>query len=198
VFITFEGVDRSGKTTQARMLADALGERALLVREPGGSDVAERIRDLVKDPAIELSPVAETMLFMAARADLVTKVLRPALEAGKIVICDRFGDSTVAYQGAARDLGIDRIEDLNWWVTGGLVPDMTFLLDLPLPSAETRAGSPDRFEKEGLGLQRGVTAAYDELAERHVGRFVRIDGDRLAETVHKNVLDEVRKRLDAR
>ena len=104
MFITFEGIDRSGKTTQAKLLAKALGDEALLVREPGGTPAAERIRELVKDPSVELSPIAETLLFGAARAGLIEQVIRPALEAGTTVISDRYVDSTVAYQGGARGL----------------------------------------------------------------------------------------------
>src|SRR5215218_8771533 len=102
MFITFEGIDRSGKTTQARMLAQALGGEAMLVREPGGTPAAERIREVVKDLDVTLSPIAETLLFGAARADLVENVIRPALDEGRIVICDRYVDSTIAYQGGAR------------------------------------------------------------------------------------------------
>src|SRR5687767_7090306 len=111
------------------MLAEALGDEAVLVREPGGTPAAECIRDLVKGD-IDLSPMTETLLFGAARADLVERVIRPALAAGKIVICDRYVDSTVAYQGGARGLGIDRVEELNRWITGDLWPDVTFLLDV--------------------------------------------------------------------
>src|SRR3954471_18846825 len=109
VVVTFEEIDRSGKTSQARMLAKALGDDALLVREPGGTPAAERIRELVKDPTVELSPIAETLLFGAARAELVERVVRPALAEEKVVISDRYIDSTVAYQGGARGLGLERI-----------------------------------------------------------------------------------------
>ena len=126
MFITFEGIDRSGKTTQARMLAEALGEDVVLVREPGGTPAAERIRDLVKGET-DLTPMAETLLFGAARAELVERVIRPALAEGRTVISDRYGDSTVAYQGGARGLGIERVEQLNHWLTGNLEPDVTFL-----------------------------------------------------------------------
>src|SRR5919109_535211 len=146
MFITFEGIDRSGKTTQAGLLADALGEKALLVREPGGTPAAERIRELVKDPSLELSPITETLLFGAARAELVATVIRPALAEGKIVVCDRYIDSTVAYQGGARGLGIDKVEELNRWITDGLAPDLTFLLEIEPAVAHDRPAAPDRFE----------------------------------------------------
>jgi dTMP kinase len=194
MFVTFEGIDRSGKTTQARLLANALGDDALLVREPGGTPAAERIRELVKDPAVELSPIAETLLFGAARAELVERVVRPALAQGKVVICDRYIDSTVAYQGGARGLGIERIERLNDWITDGLWPDVTFLLEVPPPVAGARGGEDDRFEREGEDLQRAVAAAYEELAERHAGRYVRIDASRPKAEVQEQVLAEVESR----
>jgi dTMP kinase len=190
MFITFEGIDRSGKTTQAKLLADALGDQALLVREPGGTPAAEHIRELVKED--ELSPIAETLLFSAARADLIERVIRPALDAGKTVIGDRYVDSTVAYQGGARGLGIDRVEDLNRWLTGDLWPEVTFLLDVDPAMASERSGQLDRFEREGEPLQRAVAAAYDELAQRHPERYVRIDGTRPVEDVHRDVLARVR------
>jgi dTMP kinase len=190
VFITFEGIDRSGKTTQAKLLAEALGDQAVLVREPGGTPAAERIRELVKED--ELSPISETLLFSAARADLIERVIRPALEAGKTVIGDRYVDSTVAYQGGARGLGIDRVEELNRWLTGDLWPELTFLLDVDPAAASRRSGELDRFEREGEALQRAVAAAYDELARRHPERYVRLDGTRSAEEVHRDVLARVR------
>jgi dTMP kinase len=191
VFITFEGIDRSGKSTQAKLLADSLGDAAVLVREPGGTPVAERIRELVKDPAREFSPLTETLLFCAARSDLVNTVIRPALDGGKVVICDRYGDSTVAYQGGARGVGIERVERLNEWATDGLEPDLTFLLDVDPEVAGGREGDDDRFEQEGQRLQRAVAEAYAVLAERHPGRFVRIDATRPPEEVHRDVLEHV-------
>jgi dTMP kinase len=191
VFVTFEGIDRSGKTTQAKLLADALGDEALLVREPGGTPAAERIRELVKDPGVALSPIAETLLFGAARAELIERVLKPALDEGRTVISDRYIDSTVAYQGGARGLGIERVEQLNDWIAGGLWPDVTFLLDVPPGVASSRGGEQDRFEQEGEKLQRAVAAAYDQLAERHAGRYVRIDAARSPQEVHEQVFAEV-------
>ena len=194
MFVTFEGIDRSGKTTQARLLADALGDEALLVREPGGTPAAERIREIVKDTEVELSPIAETLLFGAARADLLDRVVRPALEDGKTVISDRYIDSTVAYQGGARGLGIERIEELNEWIAGGLWPDVTFLLDVPSDVARLRGGEADRFEREGEELQRAVAAAYDRLAERHAHRYVRIDSAQPKRQVHEQVMAELESR----
>jgi dTMP kinase len=195
VLITFEGIDRSGKTTQARLLAEALGDEALLVREPGGTDAAERIRLLVKDTAVQLSPIAETLLFGAARAELVSAVIKPALAEGKLVICDRYIDSTVAYQGGARGLGIEKVEELNDWITDGLSADLTFLLDLEPVEASARPAQTDRFEEEGEELQRAVAAAYELLAERHSDRYVRLDAARPADEVHRDVLEHVRERV---
>ena len=120
LFVTFEGIDRSGKTTQARLLCEQLGDEALGVREPGGTAVGERVRDLLKDPAVELGAEAEALLFAAARAELVAGVIRPALEEGRVVVSDRFLDSSLAYQGGARGLGVDEVERLNRMATGGL------------------------------------------------------------------------------
>jgi len=194
MFITFEGIDRPGQTTQARMLANALGPDTVLVREPGGTPAAERIRDLVKDLDLTLSPIAETLLFGAARAELVESVVRPALEEDMIVICDRYVDSTSAYQGGARGLGIERVEQLNDWIVGGLWPDLTFLLEVDPASAASRGGEDDRFESEGEDFQRLVAAAYDELAGRHPDRYVPIDGSRPVGEVHEQILEEVEER----
>ena len=106
MFVSLEGVDGSGKSTQARLLVEALGEGTVAIREPGGTEAAERIRELLADPSVELDPMAELMLFLAARADLTERVIRPALEAGRHLVADRFSDSSVAYQGAARELGV--------------------------------------------------------------------------------------------
>jgi dTMP kinase len=194
MLVTFEGIDRSGKTTQARLLADALGEMALLVREPGGTPEAERIRALVKDVELELSPITETLLFGAARAELVARVIRPALGEGRVVVCDRYVDSTVAYQGGARGLGIDRVEELNRWITGDLEPDITFLLEIEPRTAHGRPAEVDRFEEEGEDLQRAVAEAYEVLAERHSERYVRVNADRPVEQVHDEVLAHVQER----
>lgn len=193
MFITFEGIDRSGKTTQARMLAEALGDEALLVREPGGTPAAERIRELVKGDT-DLTPMAETLLFGAARADLVERVVRPALDQGRTVIGDRYIDSTVAYQGGARGLGIERVEDLNRWLTADLWPDVTFLLEVDPAAAAGRGGELDRFEREGEELQRAVAKAYEELAARHAERYVRLDASRPPDVVHADVIARLQVR----
>jgi dTMP kinase len=191
LFVTFEGIDRSGKTTQARLLCEELGDAALGVREPGGTVVGERVRDLLKDPAVELGAEAEALLFAAARAELVSGVIRPALEGGRVVVSDRFLDSSLAYQGGARGLGVDEVERLNRMATGGLAPDITFLLDLDPGQAAARAGESDRFEDEGAALQRTVRETYERLQAAEPARWRRIDAARPAELVHADVLAEV-------
>ena len=200
MFVTLEGIDRSGKTTQAALLAEALGADTVLLREPGGTAAGERIRDLLKDPGLELDPGAELLLFCAARAELATRVIKPAKEAGRDVVCDRFIDSTAAYQGAARGLGVELVEQLNSFVVGTCVPDVTVLLRIDPGAAEGRgqqrlaAGDDDgadRFEAEGIELQRAVAAAYDELAERHAERIVVVDGTGPPAAVHERVLAAV-------
>jgi dTMP kinase len=183
LFVTIEGIDRSGKSTQARRLAEALGDDALLVREPGGTPAGERIRDLLKDPAIELDARSEALLFAAARAELVASVIRPALDAGKVVISDRYLDSSLAYQGHARGLGEDEVRRVNVWATAGLEPDLTVLLRIDPSAAAARAGEADRFEDEGLALQSRVAEAYERLAAANPGRWKVIDGARDEDTV---------------
>jgi dTMP kinase len=191
LLVTFEGIDRSGKTTQARLLCEALGGDAVGVREPGGTPLGERVRDLLKDPSAEIGPEAEALLFAAARAELVAHVVRPALEEGKVVVSDRFLDSSLAYQGAARGLGVEEVERINRFATGGLVPDLTILLAIDPAAAAERVGESDRFEDEGSALQERVRAAYEELAEAEPGRWRRIDADRAADDVHRDVLAAV-------
>jgi dTMP kinase len=175
VFITLEGIDRSGKTTQAALLADRLD--ATLLREPGGTEAGERVRELLKDPGLELTAHAELLLFGAARAELIAQVIEPELAAGRDVVCDRFVDSTVAYQGGARGLGVETVEQLNSLVVGDCMPELTLLLRIDPELAAAREGEgSDRFEAEGLEFQRRVAAAYDELADRHPERIAVIDG----------------------
>lgn len=191
LFVTFEGIDRSGKTTQAGLLCDAIGAEALGVREPGGTDAGERVRELLKDPSVSLSPEAEALLFAAARSELVAEVILPALDAGRVVVSDRFLDSSLAYQGGARGLGIEDVERVNHFATRGLRPDLTFLLDLSPADAAARAGESDRFEDEGAQLQEAVLSAYERLVRADPGRWRRIDATRSPEQVHGEVLAEV-------
>lgn len=195
LFVTLEGIDRSGKTTQARMLCDALGERALAVREPGGTPVGEQVRSLLKDPSVEIGPHAEALLFAAARAELVERVIRPALEAGRVVVSDRFLDSSLAYQGEARGLGVDEVARVNEWAVGGLKPDITFLLALSATDAAARGAEEDRFEAEGAGLQIRVQDAYERMAAAEPERWRRVAADRDPAEVHSEVLAEVESAL---
>src|SRR5579862_5170209 len=167
MFVTFEGVDWSGKSTQAELLAAWLREQGRTVqtsREPGATPLGEGVRDLVLHGA-EMTPWAEAALYAAARAENVSRVIRPALERGEDVVCDRYLDSSVAYQGAGRELGEERVRDLSLTVTGGLLPDRTFLVLLDPAVARSRSGSDhDRIEREGDDFMRRVDGAYRALA----------------------------------
>jgi dTMP kinase len=196
-FISFEGIDRSGKSTQVEMLAAALGERALAVREPGGTPLGERVRQILKDTDTPMGSRAEALLFAAARAELVETVIKPAIAEGRIVIADRYIDSSLAYQGVARGLGISAIADLNDWAAVGLQPDLTILIEVDPERARARGvEEDDRFEDEGLHLQQKVAEAYDEIADEDDHRFTRIDGDRPPDDIAADVLDAVTDTLD--
>ena len=194
-FVTFEGIDRSGKTTQARMLCEALGRRAVAVREPGGTPFGERVRSILKDPTVEMGPQAEALLFAAARAELVERVVRPALESGLVVVSDRFLDSSLAYQGVARGLGVDEVASINRFATDGLVPDLTILLTVDPATAVARGAEEDRFESEGVAFQLRVQEAYERLAEAEPTRWRRVAADRLPDEVHDEVLAVVEAAL---
>ncbi len=195
MFVTFEGVDGSGKSTQARLLVEALraeGRDVVATREPGGTELGERVRDLLLH-GNGLTPWAEATLFAAARAQLVEEVIRPALARGADVVCDRYLDSSLAYQGIGRELGVDRVLELNLVATGGLLPDRTFLLDLPVDeAARRRGGDSDRLEAEGSEFAERVGIAYRELAAAFPRRIVRVDATRPPEEQAEIVRAELR------
>jgi dTMP kinase len=173
--IAIEGIDGAGKTTLAAGLARAWPELVVL-REPGGAAVSERIRDLVKDPALEVEPRAEALLYAAARAQLVGEVLRPLLESGRDVVLDRYVDSSLAYQGAGRGLGVAPIAAVNAFATGGLVADLTFYLRVAPEVGARRRSGEDRLEQAGDAFFAAVVDAYDALAAQAPDRYVVLDG----------------------
>jgi dTMP kinase len=180
VFISFEGLDGTGKTTQAALLADAAraaGREVVAVREPGGTAAGERIRSLLLDPEARIAPWAEALLYAAARAELVAEVIRPALERGATVIADRYVDSSLAYQGVARGLGVEEVLEVNLAATGRLLPDRTILLDLPREVAAGRLdGTADRMEAEADRFHHSVAGGFADVARRFPERVVVVDG----------------------
>lgn len=190
--MTLEGIDGSGKSTQADLLADALersGRDVVRTREPGGTALGEAVRELLLDGAGAVSEAAEVLLFAAARAQLVRDVIAPALADGRWVVCDRFLDSSLAYQGGARGAGIDLVAEVNALAVGENMPDMTLLLSISPERAEARRrGGDDRIEAEGLVLQERVARAYREIAEGDPVRVRVVDADRPEEAVHREIL----------
>ena len=189
VFITFEGPEGAGKSTQVELLREALADRQPVVtREPGGTDLGERVRDLLLHAEIDMAPETEMLLFMAARAELVARVIRPALLERRVVIADRYHDSTLAYQGGARGAPA-------WWPESFPRPDRTFLLELTPELGLERLGSrgrkADRLELEDVEFHRAVLCAYRRLAAAEPGRFVRLDGTRPPREIHAAVMSEV-------
>ena len=199
MFVTLEGVDGAGKSTQAKLLAEALGPETLLLREPGGTPVGERLRELLKDAELELSPRSELLLFCAARAELVERVIKPALQAGRDVVCDRFVDSTVAYQGGARGIETELVDSLNAAAVAGCMPDRTVLLAVDVASAvgrtEERGGegarASDRFEREGPVFQERIAAAFARIAAAEPERVAVVDAAGSVEEVHARVMKAV-------
>lgn len=197
--IVFEGGDGAGKSTQAAALVAALrrdGRTVTLTREPGGTPLAESVRSLVLDPFhAPVSAVTEALLFASARADHVARRIRPALERGEVVICDRFVDSSVAYQGAGRGLGTERVLELNRWAVQGLVPELTVLLDVDQTTAEARrrerALATDRMESEARAFHDAVNAAFRELAAHAPSRYLVLDASAPAAELTDAIVDRV-------
>ncbi len=202
-FITVEGGDGAGKTTLARALAACLvdaGHQVRLTFEPGGTELGNHLRSLVLNPDLDLSDWEETWLFLAARASHVSKVIRPALQDGEIVISDRYADSTLAYQGFGRGLDLDRLRRVNDEATQGLMPDLTLLLDVPakvgLQRTRARTSSRDRIGDAALAFHEQVNAGFRELANLSAGRVIVIDAARDATLVRAAALKTLREWLD--
>ena len=198
IFITFEGVDGSGKTTQVQRLATAIGPNVVLTREPGGTPVAERIRDLFLT-ADGITSMTELLLIAAARAQHVEERIRPALESNQTVICDRFIDATVAYQGHRGGIDLALIHQLNCIATGGLAPDITFILDLPpevgLQRQQHADIHQDRLDREPLELHRKVREGYLSAVQAEPHRVKLIDATQSLDAVHNNILTLYQKYL---
>ncbi|MGI6512804.1 MAG: dTMP kinase [Syntrophomonadales bacterium] len=195
MLISFEGIDGAGKSTQIKALERELrakGYKVSTLREPGGTKISEQIRELLLDSSSRINPVAEALLYAAARAQLVQDVVRPLLDEGAIVLADRFIDSTIAYQGYGRGLDIEGLHRLNFLATGGLEPDLTILLDIPVDlSSRRRQGMlSDRMEKEGMAFQDRVRRGYLEMAGK-LPRFRVINGSLPEESISAIIIDIV-------
>jgi dTMP kinase len=198
-FITFEGIDGCGKSTQARLLLERLqagGLAVILVREPGGTQISEAIRQiLLHRDTDELADRTEALLMTASRAQLTREVILPALQAGKWVIADRYADSTLAYQGGGRGLDLDWLIQLNSFATYDLFPDISFFIDiLPEVALRRQAAVRDRIEREGADFQTRVRATYLEIIKRFPERFVAVDGHRAVEEIHEQIWQELIRR----
>jgi dTMP kinase len=208
IFVTLEGGEGSGKTTQCRRIVEFLRDRGrtvVVTREPGGTDAGELIRDVLLHRVAHLSPRAELALYLASRAQLVDEQIRPSLGSGIDVVCDRFSDSSTAYQGGARSLGIGFVEAMNEWATSGLTPDLTFYFDVaPATGLSRREGRHegsdelDRIEREDLAFHEEVRRAYLEIAERHPERFHVIEAGEGEEGVWKQVQRALEATLGSR
>jgi dTMP kinase len=194
LFIAFEGGDGAGKSTQVRLLADELrgrGRTVTVTRQPGGTDLGVAIRDLVLH-GDHVSPRAEALLFAADKAHHVDQLLRPALDRGEVVITDRYTDSSVAYQGAGRDLGAAEVHDLQMWAVDGLVPDLTVVVDITSAEGRRRRGDThDRLESEEDAFHEAIRQHFRSMATGHPERYLVVDGSQPAEHLHGQVLDRL-------
>ena len=203
MFITFEGIDYSGKTTQANLLVERLqqlGKSVLLLREPGGTPLSEKIRTILLDKQhLEMHPTAELLLFSAARSQVVQQVILPALRQGTIVVCDRFYDSTTAYQGYGREIDLGDITAINRIATCGTIPDVTFIVDVDVEQVTRRRKSSgmsaDRMESAGTQFFEKVRNGYLALAAGEPGRVIIIDGGRSKQEIQNEIWANVEKRL---
>ncbi len=196
VFIVFEGGEGAGKSTQSGLLARWVSEQGRAVtrtREPGGTPAAEAIRDVLLDVSnTGLDDRAEALLFAAARGDHAMRVIRPALTRGDVVVCDRYLDSSVAYQGAGRDLGLEAVRDLSLWATRDLIPDLTIVLDIDPALGLARVERPDRLEAEPLPWHARVRQAFADLATREPHRYLVVDATADVDQIAARVIDRVR------
>jgi dTMP kinase len=201
--LTFEGIDFSGKSAQANLLRDRLinlGVPVLFLREPGGTEISEKIRDVLLDTQhTQMSAKAELLLYAAARAQIVTEQIAPSLLGGKTVICDRYFDSTTAYQGFGRQIDLDFIEKLHTFVIEKISPDITFLIDLDPEEALRRKRATDlekdRLDQEAVEFHRRVRDGYLQIAEKETDRFVTIDGSQSLDEIHKQIFKVTKARL---
>ena len=197
-FITIEGPDGAGKTTQVRKISDYLkskGFNVLVTREPGGTALGEKLREVLLTSEGE-SPVpeAEALIYAASRAQLVKKVIEPALDDGFIILCDRFVDSSLAYQGWARGLGIEKLADINGWFLKGVWPDLTIVLDIdPAQSLKRISGKKDRLESEALEFHRKVREGFLKLSEIYADRIKVVDASQSPHEIFKTILFELKK-----
>jgi len=200
-FITFEGIDGNGKTTQVRLLQERLercGYAVLVTREPGGTPLAEALRGLLLDKTDwDMLPLTELFLYEAARVEHTERVIRPALDAGKVVLCDRFTDSTVAYQGYGRSIPLVLVEQLNEAAAAGVTPHVTFILDLPIEEAAARLsarGARNRLEMEPQTFLNRVRRGFHDLAQSHPDRIVLLDGSKPIDEVAEEVAAKFQER----
>lgn len=200
-FVSFEGGEGVGKSTQIKLLAEKLtelGKEVVTTREPGGTPTAEAVRKvLLGNEFTNLSPRSEALLFAGSRADVVANVVDPALSRGAVVLADRYLDSSVAYQGVARGLGAVEVKSLSLWATRGLIPDITIVLDLDPTLGLSRAGKPDRLESEEISFHHKVRNAFLELAKLEPARFLVIDATQNVNSISQQIISEVIKRLQA-
>lgn len=199
-FIALEGGEGAGKSTQTKLLADYLRDQGLEVvvtREPGGTPTAEKIRTLLLDPTIANMPATtEALLFAAARADHVANFIRPALERGAIVICDRYIDSSVAYQGIARGLGAEYVRNLSEWATGATLPNLTIYLNVPVEESTSRMDGTDRMEVESFEFHQRVNAAFVEISQNNLASHITIDGTQSPEQISGEICAAVQQALN--